>query len=74
MAENIEDEATGTLKTRRPAALLLISGLIALAISATAMIGPTTWNGVGNFHVGWIVVIGAIVVGAVLVLSPGRRS
>lgn len=57
----------------RPSALLLFAGLIALAVSAWAMAGPATWGAVAGDHVGWVVVLAAIAVGAVLVLSPSRK-
>jgi hypothetical protein len=52
---------------------MFLCGLAALAVSASSLLGPTTWNRVPGVGFGWIVVIAAIVVGLVLILSPGRR-
>lgn len=58
---------------RRPAFSLLITGLIALALSVWALLGaPTPENG-GILPVGWGVVITAIIIGLLLTFSPRRK-
>ena len=66
---NTDSKAT----RRRPSGILLLAGLIALGVSIQAFTGPTAWDGSG-LKFGWILVVAAIVVGAVLVVSPGRKS
>lgn len=61
-------------KTRRPSFSLLTAGLLGLAVSIWAFIGPHSWPISGGLSLGWIVVIVAIVVGIVLVLSPRKNS
>jgi LPXTG-motif cell wall-anchored protein len=51
----------------------LIVGLLALAVSVWAFIGPTSMPSTGVIPLGWIVVIAAILIGIVLVVSP-RKS
>lgn len=53
---------------RRPSALLLLCGLIAIAVSVLAFAGPSTW-GTGTFDFGWILVVGAVLVGLVLIVK-----
>lgn len=38
------------------------------------LIGPFSLDFLGTFDTGWILVGGAIVIGAILVLMPGRRK
>ncbi|WP_194817453.1 hypothetical protein [Nocardia sp. XZ_19_385] len=52
---------------------LLIVGLLALAVSVWALIGPATMPLSGAISLGWILVITAIVVGVLLVISPRKR-
>ena len=52
----------------RPSALLLLCGLIAIAVSVLAFAGPSTW-GTGTFDFGWIFVVGAVLVGLVMILK-----
>jgi hypothetical protein len=58
-----------------PSVLLLLSGIVALAVSGWALAGGNGWptDGVGGPHLGWILVLAAIVVGAMLVFAPGKR-
>lgn len=70
MAENTDTDTT----TRRPSALLLLSGLAALLISAWAFIGPDHLGALGDWQFKWVLVLAAVVVGVVLVVSPGRRK
>lgn len=69
MAEN------GDTETRRkgPSAVLLLSGVLALLVSVWALAGPGAWDGIVDIHLGWVVVVIAIVVGLGLVFSPGKR-
>lgn len=71
MAENTE--STGKAG-RRPSALLLLSGLVALLVSVGALIGPGSFESLGDAQFRWIVVLAAVVVGVVLVFAPGRRK
>lgn len=59
---------------RGPSAALLLPGLIALAVSVWAIAGPATWSGLTDNHFGWFAVVAAIIVGAVLVISPGKKG
>lgn len=52
---------------------LFLVGLLALALSAWALAGPTQWGLTTIVPIGWIVVAVAIVVGLLLVVSPRRR-
>ncbi|MEU0543000.1 hypothetical protein ABZ319_24320 [Nocardia sp. NPDC005978] len=61
-------------KNRRPSFSLLVAGVLGLAVSIWAFIGPHSWPISGGLSLGWIVVIVAIVVGVVLVLSPRKRD
>ncbi|QLY31947.1 hypothetical protein [Nocardia huaxiensis] len=60
-------------KTRRPSFSLLLAGVLAVAVSVWAFIGPNSWSVSGGLSLGWVVVIAAIVVGVILVLSPRKR-
>lgn len=64
--QNASDKTGG----RGPSASLLIVGLLALALSVFALVGPSTVSAAGAISFGWIIVIAAIVVGVVLVISP----
>ncbi|MFD4366169.1 hypothetical protein [Rhodococcus sp. NPDC058521] len=59
---------------RRPSVLLILSGIVALIISAWALAGPFGLTPLGADAVRWIFVGGAVVIGAVLVLSPNWRK
>lgn len=72
--ENGTDECTGTGASRGPSLPLLIVGLLALALSVWALVGPSAWPAASMIPLGWIVVGGAIVVGLTLVLCPSRNS
>jgi hypothetical protein len=55
--------------------LLLLAGIVALVVSGWALAGGRGWpaDGAGGLHFGWVLVVGAIVVGAMLVFAPGKR-
>lgn len=66
---------TGSKNSRRgPSVLLLLAGLAALLVSGWALIGPFSLAPLGNVEFRWILVAVALVVGAALVFSPGKRS
>lgn len=68
-----ESGTTGQARpTRRPSPLLLLAGLAALLVSGWAIVGPFSLEPLAD--IGWISVISAVVVGAVLVLAPNRRK
>ncbi|WP_280233958.1 hypothetical protein [Nocardia cyriacigeorgica] len=71
MADTYTDNKNGT--RRGPSFSLLIVGLLALALSVWALLGPVSWPATDLISVGWIVVVAAIVVGLLLVLSPRKR-
>ncbi|WP_328388187.1 hypothetical protein [Nocardia sp. NBC_00416] len=52
---------------------LFIVGVLALVVSAWALIGPGRWDFATMIPIGWIIVAVAIVVGLALVVSPRRR-
>ncbi|MBF6343820.1 hypothetical protein IU409_09915 [Nocardia cyriacigeorgica] len=56
-----------------PSFSLLTVGLLAVALSVWALVGPASWPATGVISIGWIVVVTAIVVGLLLVLSPRKR-
>ncbi|BDT85190.1 hypothetical protein GV791_27225 [Nocardia cyriacigeorgica] len=62
-----------TRTQRGPSFSLLIVGLLAVALSVWALIGPASWPATGVISIGWIVVVTAIVVGLLLVVSPRKR-
>ncbi|MFR9752177.1 hypothetical protein ACL02S_14240 [Nocardia sp. 004] len=53
---------------------LLIAGVLALAVSVWAFAGPASWPVATMLPIGWIIVLGAIVIGIALVISPRKRS
>jgi hypothetical protein len=58
---------------RRPSAVLLPGGLIAIGISALTLVGPTHWDGhIPGSHLAWAAVAVAAVVGLVLLVPPRR--
>ena len=59
---------------RGPSILLLLSGVVALLVSAWALVGPFSVDFLTTFDGGWILVGVAVVIGAVLVFLPNRRS
>ncbi|MEE2034381.1 hypothetical protein Q8814_20050 [Rhodococcus sp. CC-R104] len=67
-------ETEPTRSRRGPSLLLLLSALAALVVSGWALIGPFSLEFVTNVDVGWVLVAAAVLVGAVLVLLPGRRG
>ncbi|OZF57391.1 hypothetical protein [Rhodococcus sp. 14-2470-1a] len=70
------DRDTDTAEERnartRPSALLFLSGLVALLVSVSALIGPSALESLGNVQFRWVFVVAAIVVGLALLLAPGR--
>ncbi|MFI9506451.1 hypothetical protein [Nocardia sp. NPDC052566] len=63
-----------TKHTRRgPSSALLIVGLIALAVSVWAIVGPAALPSGTVIPFGWILVFAAIITGGLLVLSGRRR-
>lgn len=72
MADNTE--STESAGTRRPSAVLLLSGLTALLVSVWAFIGPDHLGALGDWQFKWLLVVAAVVVGIALVVSPGRRK
>lgn len=73
MASEFETEEIDTGKRKGPSAVLLLAGLVALLVSAWALAGPSAWGRLPDLHLGWLVVVAAVVVGLGLVFSPGRR-
>ncbi|MBO0855701.1 MAG: hypothetical protein J2P18_18275 [Nocardia sp.] len=73
MAEN---QPPGDARTprRRPSIPLLLGGILALLVSAWALIGPTAWPAHSIVPAGWIVVAVAVVVGIALVVTPRRNT
>lgn len=67
------DEQSTPTASRRPSIGLFLAGLAAVLISVWALIGPFSLEPLANVGFRWLFVIGAVVIGAVLVLSPGRR-
>ncbi len=59
---------------RGPSLLLLLFGLVALAVSGWALLGPFSLDVLASFDGGWVLVGAAVVIGAVLVFLPNRRS
>ncbi|OZD07724.1 hypothetical protein CH253_19625 [Rhodococcus sp. 06-156-3C] len=70
------DSDTDTAEERnartRPSALLFLSGLVALLVSVSALIGSSALESLGNVQFRWVFVVAAIVVGLALLLAPGR--
>ncbi|MFC4124834.1 hypothetical protein [Nocardia rhizosphaerae] len=58
---------------RRPAFSLLVTGLLALAVSVWALLGAPTPDNGGILPIGWGVVLAAIVIGLLLTFSPRRK-
>lgn len=73
MAENTDfDDTTAT--RRRPSAALLVCGLAALLVALWAFIGTDRIGALGDGQMKWVLVGAAVIVGVVLVVSPGRRK
>ena len=72
---NFDTDTTSSTDTSRrgPSVVLLLAGLASLLVSAWAFAGPESWDWVPPIETGWVIVIAAIVVGAFLIVSPGRR-
>lgn len=71
-----DGRSTGsTPRKRGPSVLLLLSGIFALVVSGWALAGGNGWpaEGVGGPNLGWILVVAAIIVGAMLVFAPSKR-
>ena len=73
MANEFESESDAP-KRKGPSATLLLTGVITLLVSVWALVGPTAWHVLPDLHLGWVVVVAAVIVGLGLVFSPGRRS
>ncbi|MFG1794299.1 hypothetical protein [Nocardia sp. NPDC049149] len=69
MADKSNNGATDS--KRGPSLSLLVIGLLALGVSAWAFV-PEHWPG-SSVPVGWIAVLGAILIGILLVVSPRKR-
>lgn len=70
-----DESAPGGSRTGRgPSVLLLLAAIVALAVSGWALVGPFSVDFLTSLDMGWVLVGGAIVIGAVLVLLPARRS
>lgn len=67
------DEPSTPTASRRPSLGLLLAGLAALLVTAWALIGPFSLEPLTNVGFRWLFVVGAVIIGAVLVFSPGRR-
>lgn len=63
-----------TRERRRPSAALLVSGLAALLVAVWAFLGTDRVQSLGDSPFKWLVVAAAVIVGIVLVVSPGRRK
>lgn len=72
--ENGTGKDAAAAHSRGPSLPLLIVGLLALALSIWALVGPSAWPAASMIPIGWLVVGGAIVVGLMLVLCPSRGS
>ena len=70
----IDDDGAAGTSQRGPSILLLLSAIAALVVSGWALIGPFSLDFLGTFDTGWVLVGAAIVIGAILVLIPGRRK
>ncbi len=67
------DEHTPPTASRRPSIGLFLAGLAAVLISVWALVGPFSLEPLANVEFRWLFVVAAVVIGAVLVFSPGRR-
>ncbi|WP_235916303.1 hypothetical protein [Antrihabitans cavernicola] len=73
MASNFDTDETDTRNGKRqPSAVLLLTGLLTLAVSGWALIGPSALSGFDT-NMGWVLVLIAVVAGAVLVFSPSKK-
>ncbi|MEV0332971.1 hypothetical protein [Nocardia sp. NPDC050717] len=66
-------DQTSTETRRRPAFSLLVTGLLALAVSVWALLGAPTPGDGGILPIGWGVVLAAIVVGLLLTFAPSSK-
>ena len=62
------------MKTRRFSLVLLLAGALCLAIAGSVLAGADPFDWITNLPLGWIAIVGAIVIGAVMVLAPARRK
>ncbi|HLS78343.1 MAG TPA: hypothetical protein VK083_16290 [Nocardia sp.] len=68
-----EPDKTDSARDGRISASLLITGIVALIISIWGLAGGAAGFG-GAVSLGWVLVVGAIVVGLLLVITPRRKS
>ncbi len=68
-----DDESATGAASKRPSMGLLLAGLAALLVSGWALAGPFSLDWLTNVEFRWLFVVVAVVVGAILVFSPGRR-
>jgi hypothetical protein len=68
------DSTTPAVKKRRFSPLLFLAGVLALAISGSVFAGAQPFDWIGALPIGWIAIVGAIVIGAGMVLAPARRK
>ncbi|WP_228805137.1 hypothetical protein [Nocardia higoensis] len=73
MTEHSEHKTTGNARRGGVSASLLITGFVALIISIWGLAGGAATIG-GAVSLGWVLVIGAIVIGLLLVIAPRRKS
>lgn len=67
------DEQSTSKSSRRPSIGLFLAGLAALLVSGWALVGPFSLEPLANVEFRWFFVVAAVVIGAILVFSPGRR-
>ncbi|WP_067861372.1 hypothetical protein [Nocardia shimofusensis] len=72
MTEHTEHKDTASARRGRVSVSLLITGFVALVISVWGLAGGAATIG-GAVSLGWVLVIGAIVIGLLLVITPQRR-
>ncbi|MFC9892327.1 hypothetical protein ACFVMC_01415 [Nocardia sp. NPDC127579] len=69
-----DQSETNSGRKRGPSVPMLVIGFLALSISAWALAAPGGFRDPsGGFSIGWTLVIGAIVAGVLLVISPRKR-
>lgn len=73
---DIADQAgtTTAVKARRFSPLLFIAGVLCLAIAGSVIVGADPFDWATALPLGWIAIIGAIAVGAAMVIAPARRK
>lgn len=72
VATEFDTDKSETGRRRGPSGVLLLTGILAILVSGWALIGAPAFDGI-DAGAGWILVLIAVIVGAILVFTPSRK-